>query len=395
MLTRLTTANCKDHLEKCILSFWMKQMVDEEQGGFYGRMDGNNILIRDAPKGIILNTRILWTFSAAYGQIKKRLYINTAVRAYEYLVRHFFDEQHGGVFWMVDAKGHSLDTKKQIYAQAFAIYALAEFYKITADEEALKKAIVLFGLIEQHSFDQVGNGYLEAFDNNWKLLGDLRLSEKDANEAKTMNTHLHILEAYTNLYQVWPNKFLKHQLINLIELFLERWIDETGHFRRFFDIAWNLRSKYHSYGHDIEGGWLLVKAAETAGSKDLILRCKDAALRLTDGALEGLDEDGGLMNEGDSNGVTDFDKHWWPQAEALVGLQNAFLISGDKSYFSQAGKVWEFIQQRLVDSSHGEWHWMITKAGEINRNEDKAGLWKCPYHNGRAMLELMNRLRIK
>lgn len=391
-LTELTALNCLKHLENQILTFWSAKMVDEANGGFYGRMTGENILVVDSPKSVILNARILWTFSAAYSKIKKHDYLRMAARAYDYMSRYFFDGENGGVFWMVDANGKAIETKKQVYAQAFAIYALSEYYKISKDEEVLKKAISLFGLIEKHSFDHQLNGYLEAFDREWNLLADLRLSDKDDNTAKTMNTHLHLLEAYTNLYTVWPKKYLKHQLTNLVELFLERFISEKGHLHLFFDQSWNLKSNRCSYGHDIEGSWLLHDAAKATDNEGLVSRCRKAAIKLTEAAIEGLDEEGGLMNEGDTHGVTDRDKHWWPQAEALVGFLNAYQISGDRTYYIKAERSWEFIESRLVDAEHGEWHWMWDRTGKINTKEDKAGPWKCPYHNGRAMLEMMSRL---
>lgn len=390
-MKKLIAENCRILLEKNILPFWIHRMIDETNGGFYGRIDGNNVLHADADKGIILNTRILWTFSAAYRQLKNPDYLNAAARAFEYLTSHFLDQEEGGVYWMLNAKGEPVDTKKQVYAQAFAIYALSEFYKVVKDPKVLDLARSLYEVTEKYSFDKEQNGYLEAFNKQWQLLADLRLSEKDANEAKTMNTHLHVLEAYTNLLRVWPNDDLRERLDNLITLFLNRFISEGGHFHLFFDENWKLKSQTYSYGHDIEGGWLLVEAAEVSGNEELLKQCKKAAIVLTDAALEGMDEDGGLMNEGDIRGVEDTDKHWWPQAEALVGLVNVYQLTGNSAYLQKADDTWRFINTRLVDTE-GEWHWMVHRDGSINRVEDKAGPWKCPYHNGRAMLELMERL---
>lgn len=390
-LKKLAIDSCTEILQKNILPFWIERMVDEEQGGFFGRIDGNNVLHPQADKGVILNARILWTFAAAYQKVEEKSYLNMAVRAYEYLLSCFMDTEHGGFYWMVDYQGKVKDTKKQIYAQAFVLYALAEFYQVTQDEKVLKLAITVFKVIEKYSFDRQHLGYLEAFDQNWNLLSDLRLSDKDANEAKTMNTHLHVLEAYTNLYRIWQNAELRTQLEKLIRLFLDAIISESGHFHLFFDERWNLRSTHFSYGHDIEGGWLLLRAAEVCENHQLIAECKQAAITLTNAALEGMDEDGGLMNEGSLHQVVDTDKHWWPQAEALVGLINAYQLSGNDKYFYRAEHCWDFIQNKLIDQD-GEWHWMVHKDGSVNRNEDKAGPWKCPYHNGRAMLEMMDRL---
>jgi mannobiose 2-epimerase len=366
-------------------------MVDIKNGGFYGQVTGQDQLVPDAPKAIILNSRILWTFSAAYHQLGSEDYRSVATRAFDYISKYFIDHQYGGVYWTLDHKGAPVDTKKQVYAQAFAIYALSAFHQATRNQQALELAISIYELIERHSFDQRQNGYLEAFDRQWQLLDDLRLSEKDANEAKTMNTHLHLLEAYTNLYQVWPDAELYRQLKNLVNLFLQKFISETLGFHLFFDENWNLKSQIQSYGHDIEGGWLLQRAAEVLGDPQLIVECEQAAVSLTNTALRGLDTDGGLMYEGDIDGITDSDKHWWPQAEALVGLINAWQITGDWKYFQLAHQNWDFIQRYLVDPS-GEWHWKVNQAGSLDYQEDKAGPWKAPYHNGRAMLELMQRL---
>lgn len=368
-------------------------MTDHENGGYYGRIDGEGVLHKEADKAIILNTRILWTYSIAYLELKNPKYLDAAERAYSYIKKYFIDEENGGVYWMVDSLGKVVDSKKQVYAQAFAIYAFSEYYKISNNKDALMLAIELFNLIEDNSLDEIYGGYLEAFDKNWNLLEDLRLSEKDKNEAKTMNTHLHILEAYTNLYSVWPDEKLQVSLASLIELFLEKFVNENGHFLLFFDEKWNLKSDEISYGHDIEGGWLLHEAAQVLGEEKILKKAEDAAILMTRAALKGLDEDGGLMNEGNAEGVHDKDKHWWPQAEALVGLVNAAKISGDERYLAVAKQIWKFIQNHLIDEEQGEWYWMLKADGTISKAEDKAGPWKCPYHNGRAMIEMVRRLK--
>ncbi len=384
--------SCQELLKGNILSFWSEKMVDDMNGGFYGRIDGNDILDAEANKGIILNARILWAFSAAFQEYQDPIYLNNAKRAYHYIADHFIDHDNGGVYWMVDFMGMPADTKKQIYALAFVIYAFAEYYKITRQQSVLDASIELFELVEKYSFDKDNHGYLEAFDQNWNLLDDLRLSEKENNDAKTMNTHLHILEAYTNLYRVWSDETLKRQLELLILLFLEKFISESGHFHLFFNENWQLKSTKFSFGHDIEGAWLLHEAAVVLGDQDLIIKCEQAAIKMTNAALQGLDDDGGLMNEGVPGQIEDSDKHWWPQAEALVGLINAWQISGDDAFRREAQRVWDFTTSKIIDFENGEWHWMTNKEGVIDRDEDKAGPWKCPYHNGRAMLELIHRL---
>ena len=219
-----------EELEGNILPFWMNKMTDRERGGFYGRISGEDVLMPDEPKGAILNARILWTFSAAYRLLKKPEYLAAATRAKRYLLDFFYDKQFGGIYWSVDCEGNPLDTKKQIYALGFAIYGLSEYARATGDEEALEYAIRLFEVIEKYSFDAEKNGYVEALTRDWQPIADMRLSDKDENEKKTMNTHLHILEPYANLYRVWKDGRLKTQLKNLIELFVTKILDtQTYH----------------------------------------------------------------------------------------------------------------------------------------------------------------------
>ncbi len=386
-----TKKDFEKELNENILDFWTNYMVDHKNGGFYGRIDNQNQVHHQADKGLILNARILWTYSAAYQQFKNPNYLYQAKKAFNAL-QGFRDLEYKGMCWMLDCKGQPVDTKKQIYAQAFALYGLSEYYKISQKALVMDMAIELYQLIEKHSLDEEQNGYLEAFDRRWNLLDDLRLSEKDVNEAKTMNTHLHILEAYTTLYQVWKNHQLKQSLRNLIQLFLTKFLDSTYHFKLFFDESWNLKSKEISYGHDIEASWLIHEAALTLGDKDLIQVTESMAVKVTEAVMPFFDRDGGLFNAGIADKIKDTDKHWWPQAEALVGLYNAYQITKDIKYLNQVEKTWEFIQQQIIDHKNGEWFWGVKMNGELMEKEDKAGPWKCPYHNGRAMIELIKRL---
>jgi cellobiose epimerase len=384
-------AGAMDELTRNIMPFWIQRMPDEKQGGFYGRIDGNDNVVKDAPKGAILNARILWSFSAAYITVRDPAYLEMAHRAYSYICHHFFDETRGGTYWCLTAGGEPLETKKQIYSIAFFIYALSWYHMATEDKKPLEQAVALFNLIEEHSFDSELNGYLEAFDREWGELADLRLSEKDENEKKTMNTHLHILEAYTSLYRIWPDARLKKQLSNIVNIFVERIVDsETGHLRLFFDERWNCRSTIVSYGHDIEASWLLHEAASALGEED---RVKGTVLRIAAAAHEGIAEDGSLFYERDyTKGHFDRDRHWWVQAEAAVGFLNAWELSGDATWLGLASGSFEYIRERLTDSVNGEWFWSIRADGTVNRDDDKAGFWKCPYHNTRMCLEIISRI---
>ena len=384
-----------DELTQNILPFWMTKMEDNINGGFFGQITGENQLVENAPKGGILNARILWTFSSAALHLKNEVYLTQAKRAKEYIFSHFFDEEFGGTYWMLNADGTPADTKKQIYSQAFFIYALVEFYRASGDETALEKAKELFSMIEKHSFDIEKNGYFEAYSKNWILLDDLRLSDKDANEKKTMNTHLHILEAYTNLYRVWKEPELEAQLKNLIEIFLEKIIhSKTNHLDLFFDENWVCKSSIYSYGHDIEASWLLDEAAVVLNDNETLQKVRNVTLRIADAAAEGLRENGALMNEKNvAANHLDTNSDWWPQAEAIVGYFNAFELSGNKSYLEKTLKSWQFVNENIVDKVNGEWCWSVSADGKKDTVNDKAGFWKCPYHNSRMCLELIERIK--
>ena len=383
----------REELTTNILPYWSTRAQDPVQGGFIGRIDGSDIPHPDAPKGSVLNGRILWTFSAAYRRLKDPAYRAIADRAQDYILKHFVDRDAGGVFWMLDASGRPLETKKQVYAQAFVLYGLAEHFRATGTEASCDMAVQLFELLEKHSFDPLDDGYFEAYDRNWCLLDDLRLSDRDANEKKTMNTHLHVLEAYSNLFRVWPDERLQRQLRNLVQIFLRRFLGEQDHFHLFFDEKWQLRSSIRSYGHDIEGSWLLCEAAELVNDPELLEEVRSRAVLMAESVMqEGLDPEGGLIYERLEDGTMNTDRHWWPQAEAIVGFINAWQISQNLAFAEAALRIWDFTKENLIDRKNGEWFWLADREGRPNREEDKAGPWKCPYHNGRACMELMDRL---
>lgn len=376
-----------------ILPYWMERMTDYTYRGFYGRVTGEEELLTEADKGAVLHARILWTFSAAYRLLGKEEYKLTATHAKRFLIDQFYDRDYGGVYWAVDYKGEPVDVRKQIYALGFAIYGLSEYHRATADTEALTYAIHLFESIERHSFDRKHNGYLEALTQEWCEIQDMRLSEKDANERKTMNTHLHILESYTNLYRVWQGDHLKGQLHNLIVIFCDKILDSaTCHLNLFFDDTWQSKHRIHSYGHDIEASWLLHEAALVLGDEELLASMEPLVKCIADAASEGYTPGEGMIYEKDlDTGHTDRDRHWWVQAEAIVGYINLYQHFGDKAALEKAVDCWVFIRDRLVDRENGEWFWAICADGSVDREDDKAGFWKCPYHNGRMCMELIER----
>lgn len=383
----------KEELVKNILPFWMTKMLDSQYGGFYGRIDGSNRVHKDADKGCVLNARILWTFSSSYRILNNPEYLKAAERSKDYLLDHFFDKDFGGVYWLLDHKGNILDSKKQIYAQAFAIYGLTEYYRITNDKTCLDKAIDLYMLIEKQSYDDRLDGYFEAFSREWGTLDDLRLSAKDANEKKTMNTHLHVLEAYTNLYRIWKDDRLKKQLYRLINVFTDKIVDsKTFNLNMFFDENWNDKTDFVSYGHNIESSWLIYEAALVLGDETIIKKVKGICLRIAESSKVGIMADGSMIYENFfKTGIIDSDRHWWVQAETVIGYLNAFGLSGEKEYLVISLKAWRFISDNLVDRKNGEWYWSVDKNLLPNLKEDKAGFWKCPYHDSRMCLEIIER----
>jgi mannobiose 2-epimerase len=381
-------AAVEDELTRDILPWWSERMLDPA-GGFFGRITGEGVLEAGAPRGAVMHARILWTFSAAYRLLGRPEYLATATHAKRYLIDRFYDREFGGVYWSLRADGTPLDTKKQFYALGFAVYGLGEYAWATGDGEALEYAVKLFESIEEHSFDPERGGYIEACTRRWGEIADPRLSDKDAAERKTMNTHLHILEPYTDLHRVWPDERLARRLRGLVELFLERMEQPSHHLGLFFDDDWRLKGGGISYGHDIEASWLLLEAALELGDDALtetVLRhAKDIGLA----ALEGVNPDGSMNYHLHEDGRLDTERHWWVQAEALVGQMWLWRYHGMAEGLEGAQRTWKYIRENLLDPAGGEWWWSADAEGAVNRADDKAGLWKCPYHNGRMCMEVM------
>jgi len=376
-----------------ILEYWINNVVDRTNGGFYGSVSNNNVQDELADKGVVLNSRILWAFSAAADFTENSHYKEAATRAFEYIQQYFIDQQYGGVYWSVDSKGKMLDGKKQIYGLAFCIYGLVEYYKLTGNETALALAKKIFQKIELYSHDTINGGYTEALTRNWKPIEDLRLSEKDNNEKKTMNTHLHIIEAYTNLYTVWPEIFLREKITNLLAIFEKHFLDKSNyHFKLFFTEEWESKSRLQSFGHDIEASWLLYQCAEISGNEMCIDKFRKIVLPVAAAAATALDSDGGMWYEHDpANGLLVKEKHSWPQAEAMIGFFNAYQLSGDEKYLWLSIDSWQFVKKHIKDNANGEWFWGVEEDYTIMQ-KDKAGFWKCPYHNVRACIEISKRI---
>lgn len=412
----------QDVLQDNILRFWLDKMQDQEHGGFYGRIDGSGVLHPEAEKGAILNARILWSFSAAYRVLGNQEYLEAATRAKDYIIEHFIDKEYGGVYWSLDYKGEPLDTKKQFYAIGFAIYGLTEYARATGDREALEYALDLYDCIEEHAFDREHNGYIEACTREWGKIADMRLSELDANYPKSQNTHLHIIEPYTNLLRCLkelraqescnyvpvlgsvlpvgvtvPVELLARvegSVRNLIEIFTDYILNpETHHLDLFFEMDWTRGAgRLESYGHDIECSWLMHEAALVLGDQKVLDKVEKIIVQVAKASEKGLRPDGSMIHEANlDTGHVDDDLHWWVQAENVVGWYDIYQYYGDEDALKKAVRCWQYIKENLVDTINGEWFWSRHPDGTLNTVDDKAGFWKCPYHNSRMCLEIIER----
>ncbi len=384
-----------DQLFNHILPFWSGPAVDHERGGWMGWLSNDLKPDRTQPKGLFVNSRILWAFSAVHRVRPNTLYRQMAERAFDFVMNRFWDAQYSGAYWRLNDDGQVTDDSKKIYGQAFYIYALTEYFMAFGTPSALARAKELFALIEQHAHDSAHGGYWEVRRRDWSEAGaDARLSEKDLNEKKSMNNHLHVLEAYTNLYRAAKDKLVEERLRELIGLFEHRILDSrTRHFNHFFNEQWRVRSDTYTFGHDIEGTWLLCEAAEVLGDEALVQRIQNIALPMADIVLQqGVEADGGLCYEGKDGHVIDRGKECWPQAEAVVGFLNAFQLSRDDRFLKAAQSSWNYIERNLVDRVHGEWFWRIAENGQVDPSLPKVSEWKGPYHGTRACLEALRRL---
>lgn len=378
-----------------IADWWCANAIDSRNGGFVGEIDFGGRVIGGAGKGVILNSRLLWFFSELSLVRSNPAYRAMADRAYQVIRDSFTDKIHSGVFWEIGEDGLVVSDKKQTYAICFCIYGLASYYALTKLPEARALAREFFDVIEARTPDRLRGGYIEAFARNWRALDDMRLGDDDLNAPKSMNTHLHLLEAYTCLHRYAPDARTNLALRNAIRIFRDRIVDAaSGHLRLYFDFNWNDLSGHYSFGHDIEASWLLWEAANVLGDEQVLADVRGPVLTLARTCLEdGMGRLGQLRDEQShrTNGHSG-NSVWWVQAEALVGFLNAWRISGDVAYKEAANLVWSHIASRHIDREAGEWHWMVRADGAADPNYYKVGTWKGPYHNGRAMLQAIRLL---
>ena len=368
-----------------ILPFWLG--LQDPRGGFYGEVTSDGLVREDALRGVILNARLIWTFAAAYGALREAAYLRAAIHARDWFLAHFYDHEFGGVYWSVAADGQPLDSKKQLYAQGFAIYGMSELYKVNRDAETLDHAIHLYRVVESRFADPVNGGYAEALARDFTPLEDMSLSAHDINADKTMNSHLHLMEAYANLYQVWPDQGLKERLVALLEIFGTRIMAPDGHLQLYFRRDWSVLGGGVSYGHDIETSWLILECAFALRDPDVENRVRPWALSLGRAGNEGLLPDGSLRYERLPDGTYDDSRQWWVQAETVVGNLWLWKYHGDEAAVEAALRCWAYIRDHLIDHGNGEWWWAVLPDGSLDLSQPKAGFWKCPYHNSRMCLQ--------
>ena len=371
-------------LTENILPFWASQSPDPS-GGFYGTLNFDGTPGAGAPKGGILNARLVWTFSSAYRLLKDEKYLRLADRAQRYFLDHFIDSEYGGSFYTVTADGAPLDMRKITYQNAFAIYGLSEHYRATGNKESLDVAIEIYRKLIEHTYDPVNGGFIESFTREWKMI--------DEEFPKTMNANLHVLEALTNLYRVWNDDGLKEHLREEIDVMSNKVLNQTTwHEQLFLTMDWQNRQDIDSYGHDVEFSWLLVEAAEALGDEEILKDAQRIAVNLVAVQLEqGLNEKGAMRYE-KADGILSDNFEWWPQTETVVGCLNAWQISGDKKFLDAAVRTWEWIKTYMIDREYGEWYSNVNPDGTPQKNRAKANQWRCPYHNGRMGFEVMRRL---
>ena len=393
----LSVDSFESELTQNILPFWMNHTLDRQKGGFFGALSNDLQIFDEVERSAILNSRILWTFSKAALVYPEESYLQTAEWAFKYLTAYFWDETYQGIFWSLNHQGQPANERKHTYAQAFAIYGLSAYYQAGGDPKSLELAKILFQLIEDHTFDELNGGNIECRSRDWGTLEDMRLSDKELNSAKSMNTLLHLMEAYSALYEIWPGETLLQKLKDLAKVFLNHIIDPVnGHQHLLFDEHWNSLSKQISYGHDIEASWLLVEAAERVKDPALLEQAIRTVLILADAVYaQALGEDGSIIYEIDADGKKNDQRHWWAHAEAVVGFYNAYQLGGELRFTEAAEKVWKYIQNNFVDRQHGDWFKVLEADGTPIAAQYKAGPWECPYHHARMCMEMSRRLKGK
>ena len=392
-LQRLYDMAVKD-LTVNLLPWWMEKAVDTANGGFYGEIDSDGRPVPDAPKFITLNARLVWTFASAYRVLGDEKYRDMANRAYAYFTEHFLDREYGGCYTLLDSAGRVLDDHKFIYGNAFALYGLSEFARALGSAEALSLAWEQAQNLEK-AWDAQYKGYYETAAGDWTPTPWVRGVNRCPTDVKTMNSHLHLLEAFACHLRVNRNRFTQNRVRQLLHIMLNRIVDnDIHHYHCYFDRAWNPTSWEISFGHDIEGSWLRLEAAEVLGEEETLRRTRDVCVNMARAALEeGFTEAGAMLTEYDPvSGKRSKTLTWWEQNEAVVGFLNAWELTGDEAFLDASVRCFEYAGRHFIDRERGGWYPALTLAGD-SCGRSKASGWICPYHNSRMSLEIIERYR--
>lgn len=404
-------AELKEELVKDILPYWEKFAKDEKTRSFFGAIDNSNKQNAKAWRSIVMVSRYLWSYSSAARLLKNKAYLEMADYAYSCMMRDFHDAYYGGVYWSVKPDGTPELARKQIYGEAFSIYALSEYAAAVkelrkeslAAENIMNEALSTYYLLEKYAYDEKFGGYFEALTQAWGKTKETSLSSKDMDCAKSMNTNLHVMEAYTNLYRTLPVVFpeakdtikqVGKSLADLIKVHAECILNKKDyHLDLYFDADWKqVGHDEISYGHDIEASWLMWEACEELGNEALKKKMRPVVLKVAEVAYaEGFDDETGGFDNFMLEGKKDTTRVWWNQAEAVNGFYNAWEMTGDKKYADAVDMVWSWIKEHQMDKANGEWFASVTKQGKPVAKEMKGGNWKTSYHNGRTCMELLKR----
>ena len=393
--TRLYNRALADLTEN-LLPWWMTYAVDEENGGFFGVIDDRNQPVVDAPKYITLQARLVWTFSSAYRILGHSTYLEMANRAYRYLIDHFWDKDFDGCYTQVDAAGIVLDDHKFIYGNAFALYGLSEYARATSSAEAADYANRLFNRLETHVYDPIYKGYFEACTRDWQVQPWLRGVNRVPTDVKTMNTHLHLIEAYTGYLRIHDTPQVRNKVREHLYVMLNKIVNhDIHHYHYFQDRKWAPTSTAISYGHDIEGSWLMMETAEVLGEPEAYRSARDTCVNMARASLEeGLRTDGAMLTDYDP-ATREASQHlsWWEQNEAVVGFLNAWELTDEDQFLDAAQLCFDYIDRHFIDHDGGGWFPTLTLDGQPVPGRAKGNGTTCPYHNGRMSMEIIERYR--
>ncbi len=380
----------REHLRRGIIPFWAS-LKDDVYGGFYGYMGFDGIVDEGAVKGCILNSRITWFFANAYLVFGEESLLSEARHGFEFMKESCLDKEYGGVFWSVKYDGTPEDTTKHTYNQAFAVYALSSYYDASKEEESIRIAQGLYELIEEKCRD--AGGYLEGFDREFSPVENDKLSENGVIAQRTMNTLLHVFEAYTEFYRVTGKEEVKERLEWMMDIFAEKMYNPELHRQEvFFDAEYHSLIDLHSYGHDIETAWLVDRGVEIIGNPAYAAKMTPITRDLTRKVYETAYNRHSLANECE-RGVVDTDRVWWVQAEAVVGFLNGYEKDASRTEYLEAAKdIWQYIKTYVIDARRdSEWYWLLDEDGVPYEDKPIVEPWKCPYHNGRMCMEVIRR----